>query len=718
MSAPDHESTPVEFREGFVFAGRFVLGKELGHGGMGSVWLARDARLGREVALKFVLQRTAAGVDLPPSEEDREALRREVRRCIEMHHTHIVRMHDFIEHASPRGIYPAICMEYVPGRSLTKLREMQPGRRFAWTPQFATWVRQTCEALHYAHTASERPVVHRDLKPDNLMVTERGAVRVVDFGLAATLADSQSMARTESGGGTPGYMSPQQLQGHRATPLDDVYGLGATLYSLLTGKPPYFRGGLGAIHAQVLDPHLAPPSLAERCADLDEDLPAAAPRGATSFPAAVEEAIAACLAKDPARRPPSIAALAQQLGLPGDWPVESEPLPPESVSPPEIIRVGPRPGVPPGALPRVGGWDEAAPPRARAAARSRGAPACDLRRARRAAAFPRAVGVGRAGRGGARGRWHILLSRRAGGTADSHSSTDADRHATPVPTPAPTPMPATPVPTPAPITPATATKDAPFVNSLGMKFVPVPGTGVLFSVWETRVKDFAAFIADSGHDMSKGEKAYTMESDGVGGFEWRQVGGDWRNPRFPQPQGEDHPVVCVSWEDAEAFCAWLSKKEGREYRLPTDAEWSTAVGLPRETGTTPEDKDMKNTTHFPWGGTFPPTTPVGNYADATAKKANPSWTIIDGYDDGFAWTSPVGRFAGNQFGLHDLGGNVWEWCEDWWKPGATSRVLRGGSFRSGERDRLLSSYRSGIGPGVRFGLNGFRVVVVGSSAGR
>jgi formylglycine-generating enzyme required for sulfatase activity len=251
-------------------------------------------------------------------------------------------------------------------------------------------------------------------------------------------------------------------------------------------------------------------------------------------------------------------------------------------------------------------------------------------------------------------------------------------------------MPATPVPTPAPITPATATRDAPFVNSLGMKFVPVPGTGVLFSVWETRVKDYRAFASATGHEVEK--------------------------PSFAQT--DEHPAVNVSWEDAKAFCAWLSQKEGREYRLPTDAEWSTAVGLPRETGTTPADKHMKNTTHFPWGGTYPPTTPVGNYADATAKKENPIWTIIDGYDDGFAWTSPAGRFAANQFGLHDLGGNVLEWCEDLWKPGDTSRVLRGGSFIGVSRDILLSSCRYDCEPTGRGVSFGFRVVVVGASSGR
>ena len=113
-----------------------------------------------------------------------------------------------------------------------------------------------------------------------------------------------------------------------------------------------------------------------------------------------------------------------------------------------------------------------------------------------------------------------------------------------------------------------------FVNTLGMKFVPVPGTDVQFCIWETRVKDYAAYAAANAG-----------------------VDGSWKNP-FPGlkfKQADTHPVVEVSWEDAVAFCEWLTKKEmatgkiktGQRYRLPTDAEWSVAVGLGREGGNTP-----------------------------------------------------------------------------------------------------------------------------------
>ena len=110
-----------------------------------------------------------------------------------------------------------------------------------------------------------------------------------------------------------------------------------------------------------------------------------------------------------------------------------------------------------------------------------------------------------------------------------------------------------------------ATKDHPYVNSLGMKFVPVPGTHVLFSIWETRVGDFAAFVKETAYDATQG--MYSLGTN-----RWKMVGDTWNLPGFPQT--DRHAVCGVSWMDANEFCVWLSKKEGRTYRLPSDVEWS------------------------------------------------------------------------------------------------------------------------------------------------
>jgi formylglycine-generating enzyme required for sulfatase activity len=228
-----------------------------------------------------------------------------------------------------------------------------------------------------------------------------------------------------------------------------------------------------------------------------------------------------------------------------------------------------------------------------------------------------------------------------------------------------------------------ATKDQPWENSLGMKFVPVPGTKVLFCIWETRVEDYGAFA--------------------------RATKRSWYNPNFQQDL--THPAVNVSWDDAKAFCPWLTEKEQAEgllaqhqtYRLPTDEEWSWAVGIgDQEFRSTPRENDGKLVGVYPWGKQWPPPKGAGNYS--------PSLKVDD-----YEHTSPVGSFAANKFGLYDLGGNVWEWCEDFYDGKSGARVLRGGR---GTAAVLITSCRptASSSPGLRYGDVGFRVVLAGGSA--
>jgi len=234
-----------------------------------------------------------------------------------------------------------------------------------------------------------------------------------------------------------------------------------------------------------------------------------------------------------------------------------------------------------------------------------------------------------------------------------------------------------------------------FVNTLGMPFVLVPGTKVQFCIWETRVKDYAAYAAAKAG-----------------------VGGRWKKPKTviygDFTQKDTHPVVMVSWNDAQAFFEWLTKKElaagkikaGQKYRLPTDAEWSVAVGLGKEKGHTPTEKHKGIKGVYPWGKEWPPPKGAGNYWEGKMKV------------DNFEYTSPVGSFAVNKFGLHDMGGNVWEWCEDWQDPKAKEeRVLRGASwdFGLGAPVIFLSSYRFGMHPSIIFIHGGFRCVLVSGS---
>ena len=213
-----------------------------------------------------------------------------------------------------------------------------------------------------------------------------------------------------------------------------------------------------------------------------------------------------------------------------------------------------------------------------------------------------------------------------------------------------------------------------------MKFVPLGH--VQISIWETRVQDYEAFC--------------------------RATSRRYEPPDLHQTPTD--PVVKVSWFDAVAFCKWLTEKEHDEnliddreaYRLPTDAEWSMAVGLVNESGPTPEARDGKIKNEFPWGKQWPPPNDAGNYAGISGKRR--------------IATLPAGSLKSNSIGLYDVGGNVWEWCLDTYKGdnSATGRdwgVLRGGSWATRNRLEMQSSYRNVVDRNERDVIYGFRCVL-------
>lgn len=260
---------------------RYVLEEMIGHGSMGIVWKARDKTLDRMVALEFLpdlIYRDAA---------TRDALKHETRRCLELTHPNIMRVHDFLED----GDRAAIAMEYLDGRNLTELRIERPSRCFK-PEELIVWVGDLCAAIDYAHDAGR--CMHRELRPSSLVVNSLGALKITDFGFALSTGSSFD--------GTVGYMSPQRVVGELPSPSDDIYSVGATLYELLTSKPPFEGDDLSA---QIQD--VIPESMAERRRNFG--LPESA------IPAVWEETIAACLAKDPGQRPASCREIARRLGL-------------------------------------------------------------------------------------------------------------------------------------------------------------------------------------------------------------------------------------------------------------------------------------------------------------------------------------------------------------------------------------------------------------------
>ena len=339
MEDLDLGATIKGFSPGQKVFNRYTLKKILGRGGMGVVWLARDDELEREVALKFLPDIVAL---------DRESvteLKRETRRNLDLTHPHIVRIYDFVQDAQAA----AISMEYVSGSSLSAAKVDRPNNLFPLA-DVARWTAQLCEALSYAHENAK--VVHRDLKPANLMIDDRNDLKVTDFGIACSITDSVSRVSKNIGSsGTPLYMSPQQMLGEKPTASDDIYSLGATLYELLTGKPPFYTGNV-ILQAQSK----APIPMAARREELGLT-------GTEPIPAVWESVVASCLAKESAQRPASVAALAGLLELRGSFTAAksapAKPVPAAKVPPPAPA-AAPVPRAPRG---NCSGWARPAWPR-------------------------------------------------------------------------------------------------------------------------------------------------------------------------------------------------------------------------------------------------------------------------------------------------------------------------------------------------------------------
>jgi serine/threonine-protein kinase len=276
-----------------VVAGYEVLGV-LGHGGMGVVYKARHLRLNRLVALKMVL----AGAHADPQQLAR--LHLEAEALADLQHPNIVAVYEVGEHDH----CPYLALEFVDGGSLDKKLDRQPQPPLA----AAELVETLARAMHCAH---QRGIVHRDLKPANVLLTSTGVPKITDFGLAKRL---EAPGQTQSGAvmGTPSYMAPEQAAGktREAGPLADVYALGAILYEMLTGQPPFQADTLVKTIEQVVsDEPVAPSRVRER------------------VPRDLETICLKCLQKEPKKRYASAAELAEDLRrFRADEPITARPV--------------------------------------------------------------------------------------------------------------------------------------------------------------------------------------------------------------------------------------------------------------------------------------------------------------------------------------------------------------------------------------------------------
>jgi len=719
--------------------GRYQILSRIGAGGMGTVYLALDTKLNRHVALK-----------VPHfTEEDDVAIarfHREAQVAASIEHPNICPVYDINE---VEGIH-YFTMPYIDGVSLA--HQIDPEHPWSGV-RAAALVRKLALAMAEMH---QRSVVHRDLKPGNIMMRKNGEPVLLDFGLARDYT-SVSKTFTTSGliTGTPAYMSPEQYEGDssKVGPPSDLYSLGVILYQLATGRPPYSGDPL-TIYGRIL--RSPPPAPSRLRPDLDEAfdalcLMAMARRPEDRFASMTD--FAAALEHYTADKPKSLSQ-----------PLEPQEIFDQATTPPRSTKqFRPRSRhlgtwaallaavLLTGAVVGVGYWlsrekpdeEDGGPP----GTSKKGEP---VREATLRLQAPSPVTL----EPGQRRKITMSVEQKDLDGAIELNLVDGPAGVRLVPGTVAVARDSVSVDllvekTAAPGTRGlrlrasagsasdtvwlvlTVTK-APafqqFDNRIGMTMVWVrpgkfqmgdndhEGEGpaheveitrpLAVSVHEVTVGQFRAFVDDTGHitDAEKDGKGWGYDQATSKFVQGAQYG--WKNAGWDQT--DRHPVVNVSWNDAMKFCAWLSKKDNATYDLPTEAEWEFFC---RAGGTS----------RYSCGDDMEKLIAVGNVADASFRKRFPTFASIKG-DDGFVFTAPVGRFQRNAFGLYDMHGNVWEWCKDARRvyqkqavkdpvgPAEGPRVLRGGSWFD-DPENCRCSCRSDKPPSEFDVYIGFRIVL-------
>lgn len=684
---------------GQILNNRYRILEPLGRGGMGSVFKGRDDTLNRFVAIKEL--RTDPGSSPQVRAQVQQQFLQEAQVLANMHHPCLPRVTDFF--MADGNEY--LVMDFVDGQSLSSLQAQREGKPFE-EAQVLGWARQLLDALAYCHA---RGVIHRDIKPHNLILTPDGRIVLVDFGLAKLVGPNQDQ-QTKAvlrGLGTPEYAPPEQYEstaGH-TDPRSDIYAVGATLYHLLTGAPPptaaqrmarpnifvlpstWHSTISPATQAAVLRALRIPQ--VERFGSVGDMQAALFPAGTSLFGL------------------PPAAAPAVQLSSPAAATSPSSPGTPSGSTPP------PSPAMLPDSTPGV-----QAPVTARPWATYAMMALAALMFALIAAGFY--TGVRRVLSAALPpAETPVVTAQAPAGTATISRPVTAAPSARP-----PTATAARPAgPTDTPSASTTVRLRAP--DGAVMLFVPsgpfIMGvepddpkaeanqkpahTVVLSAFWIDRAEvsnaQFLRFVDETG---------YVAESEQLGRAtvwfkgQWsEQPGADWRHPYGPGTTIDatpDYPVAAVTWNDARAYCTWVRG------RLPTEAEWEKAA------------RGTRNNT-WPWGNVWDATRV--NYCDSDCPlEAARDFTARDGY----VLAAPVESFlqGASSYGVLNLSGNVSEWVNDWYGSdyygisptqdprGPSSgerRVVRGGSWTA-PQVRVSPLYRSSQPPAAAFGNVGFR----------
>ena len=625
----------------------YDISRRLGRGGMADVYLAVQSSLSRPVAIKVLAAERTQGEDMVTRFEQ------EARTIARLDHPNIVSIFD-VGHTDDSRLY--YVMPYLPNGDLSTrdLRNDEIG--------IVTVVRALVRALGYAHKLG---VVHRDVKPENVLFDKLDRPLLADFGIALANGDFARVTREGSTIGSSGYMSPEQSRGMSIDGRADLYSLGVVTYEMLSGDLP-FKG---------------PDTLAVALAHVEQPIPRL-PSRCRRWQPFIDKA----MAKSPDERfqnaeqmESALDTVAAQLGGHADSTYETKPLPTLAARPHDVwyrsglllvaVLVVAGIGMVAYALNKM----RLAPPRSEAVAVEAPAmqvPASGPAPAANPAAAPQATAIAAEPPtaapvlpAAASEPSANVANNAAPATATATTSADAGAPATKPPDP---PKPRL----------ATLAAGAVLHDHGGpeLAYVPAASTpeaadgahGFAIGRYEVTRREYAAFVSATGREAAKCREPHSPLSA------FRKL--SWREPGFTQD--DTHPVVCVSWTDANAYTQWLSARTREPYRLPTRAEWLRA-------------------TH--WNSAKISACAQGNLADD--KRAVFHRDDAGGCSDGFEHTAPVGRFKPNQIGIYDLIGNVSEWTRDC-KDAARSK----GDDASGCKEHLFagSSWRDDASRGFDF----------------